>query len=180
MRGIRLVLVACIAAVGLGGSCARWKVSELHTICVRYVDEAGYLRGRTATFNDEGARKVLRRHRFSHEGVCDANAQGPALRAQVCLPRSSRCGHDRTAEIWGDQFVYYERSRGATAGACTTECSQHRDECFAAMDKVRRGFPPKCYGTFNEPIYDSKLCPDPFTIPNDGETILEQPPPEKD
>ena len=108
-----------------------WQTSELHTVCVRYIDSEGYLRGSTALYNTRGARRVLDLLSFSHAGKCSAQAQGPTRKSTFCLVASSPCFHDRTTWIWEGQEEYYlDKYPGSYYGKCTSECSKHKDECL--------------------------------------------------
>ena len=117
----------------IGGSCARYNPTELHTLCVRYVDREGYMRGRPALYNSEGASKVSRLFPFTQEGVCMDSNTGQPQRITVCLARSSPCHHDRTTNLYEDQIPqYFERYPGSYRGECTSDCSEHRDDCLDA------------------------------------------------
>jgi len=105
----------------------RWGQSELVNVCARTVDEDGYLRGRQATYNREGARLLLRGSRHSFRGVCNATDQGVQRRVAVCLVASSKCYHDRTTYVWPDEVTkYFERYPGSYQGACS---NQAEDTC---------------------------------------------------
>lgn len=134
---VSLVITLGLWALSIGSSCARYNPSELHAICLRHVDEQGFLRGRDAQFNTAGYGRILReeRYRFSHDGRCVPSAQGPSKRIVVCLVKSSRCFHDRTSNVWEDQWPYYkERYPGSHKGKCKTE---KPDTCMQELSDMR-------------------------------------------
>lgn len=93
------------------------------TLCVRTVDDEGYLRGRTAMFNTHGASMALSRLPYTHRGACIPGRQGKSLHAQVCLAKSSLCSHDRIITIWADQAEWYRKK-------CSPACLNHADACL--------------------------------------------------
>ena len=104
--------------------------SEFKTVCARYVDTEGFLRGRTLVFNTKGAARALRILPYSFKGRCAVGAQGPTQRIIVCLARSSPCYHDRTTNVWGDQLEqYFEKYPGSYRGECVGDCASHEDTC---------------------------------------------------
>ncbi len=111
-----ILLLAFVLALS---SCAIKPQDALLTVCVRYVDTLGFLRGRTATFNRSGAARARSAHRFSHLGECVDGKQGPPQRVKVCLVGSSRCMHDRTTQVWADEIErYFKRYPGSYRGKC--------------------------------------------------------------
>ena len=103
----------------------------LFTVCVRYVDAEGYLRGREITFNKHGRDMALDKLPFSVEGGCPVGQQGATTRVIVCLAKSSACHHDRTTNVYGDQVdQYFEHYPGSYRGKCTGECADHPDDCL--------------------------------------------------
>ncbi len=99
-------------------------------VCVRYVDDEGYLRGRQVTFNTNGRNMALDKLPLSLDGACPAGLQGLTQRVTVCLVASSKCHHDRTTNVWGDQIEwYFDRYPESHRGKCTSECSAHLDDC---------------------------------------------------
>ncbi len=103
----------------------------LMPVCVRYVDDEGFLRGRQVFFNTHGRNMALDKFPFSVDGICPVGTQGPTTRVTVCLAISSPCHHDRTSNVWGDQVEqYFDRYPGSHRGRCTSECSTHPDDCL--------------------------------------------------
>lgn len=141
---IRLMAFTAMITGMLFG-CASWRTSELHTICVRTVDDLGFLRGRTAQYNDRGAGMALRgsaRTRFSHRGECVDGAQGRAQRITVCLVASSACANDRTTNVWSDQKDwYFKKYPGSYEGRCTEE---KVDECTRTLGVFQGILKPGC------------------------------------
>lgn len=126
-----MILIFGLTSVGCFLHLKGQQIDHLNTVCVRYVDDEGYLRGRTSLFNDRGLGKVLAIYHYSEPGACVPEAQGPTTRVTVCLVASSKCYHDRTTNIWGDQIEqYFERYPGSYRGKCTSECSLHEDDCL--------------------------------------------------
>lgn len=181
MRHVVLVIL-------LAGGCIAYQPSQLEQVCVRYVGADGYLYGRDATFNTQGARAVLKRLRFSHRGACVSGVQGPSRRITVCLAASSRCSHDRTTNVWEDQWEQYRERYPwgihedsvdhSHKGACQSECSKQEDDCVSRLDRFGGGLLPVCYSIWGVPIFDKSQCggallPEPTLLP-DG------PPPEND
>ena len=129
------VLIPTMAITALSGCIHDLPIgphpSEPTPICTRYVDSDGFLRGRDSLYNTAGAKRVLAAHPYSHRGTCKVGAQGPAARIDVCLAKSSPCRHDRTTNVWEDQWPWYqERYPGSHRGECQSECSTHEDDCL--------------------------------------------------
>jgi hypothetical protein len=159
----------------LGTSCHVGEVSQLETVCVRYVDGDGFLRGHSLMFNSSGARKALRSHEYAHSGACIEGLQGQPQRVSVCLAKSSRCAHDRTTGVWEhDVERYFERYPGSHKGPCTSECSKHKDDCVSKLSRFKnRESTCRQYGAIG--------CEDPFTIPIEPDCCLLPPnPPEEE
>ena len=109
----------------------------LFTVCVRYVDDEGYLRGREITFNQHGRDMALKKLPYSEDGICTEGLQGPTQRVVVCLAMSSRCHHDRTTNVWADQVEqYFDRYPGSYRGKCDSEPP---DECGKHIARVIEG-----------------------------------------
>ena len=104
----------------------------LFTVCVRYVDAEGFLRGRQVTFNQHGRDMAMDKLPYSLDGACPVGMQGPTQRVTVCLVASSPCHHDRTTNVWGDQVEkYFERYPGSYRGKCTGV--ETEDSCLSKV-----------------------------------------------
>ncbi len=162
---LTLLTLLSIWAISVGASnCARYNPSELEIVCVRYVDDAGYLRGRTLHFNTQGARDALRDD-FSHAGPCVDGVQGEPELTEVCFTGVSLCGHDRTLELFEDVARRYVARGRATPGRCQVYVE---DDCLLLGNFLR---PDPCLQ------YDSH-CEDLFTNPKLGPGEVPLLPPE--
>ena len=126
---IRSLLIFLFVVAGLAASCH--KPIELHAMCVRYVDAEGYLRGRTAHYNNRGADMVRDQFMYATEGHCIEKQQGPTRRVAVCLVASSSCAHDRDTNVWADEVeAYFKRYPESYRGKCKGDCAKHADDCL--------------------------------------------------
>lgn len=112
---------------------------NLQTICIQWEAQDGYLYQRQAMFASHKAAEVLDTWKHSHQGACNIEAAGQGYKVPVCLVASSPCAHDRTTHLWADEVdKYLERYPGSHRGACTSECSRHKDDCLERLDQFHR------------------------------------------
>lgn len=139
-----LLFVLSVVVLLTSGGCA---VNSLHTVCVRYVDSEGYLRGRLARFNDAGAKANAKRNPFSYEGFCfadshgnelhwnavfapDGEAHGPARETLVCV--TGPCGRRVNLSVWEDEVDAWVEA-GGTVGACRNVNVEYAGDCVVRL-----------------------------------------------